>query len=117
MKTKIISSVKSHASKMQICLPKRQCRQVSLTFIFLLLSFIFLSVSEGSAQAPQGFNYQAVARDVSGNELVNTDMSVKIGILSGSSADSLVWEEIHSVTTNDYGLFIRDKLVVRIALH
>jgi hypothetical protein len=70
------------------------------TFIFFLLSFIF-----SYSQAPQGFNYQAVARDGDNNILANTALVVKIGLLQGSETGTLVWEEIHSVTTNDLGLF------------
>jgi len=56
-------------------------------------------------QAPQGFNYQAVARDVSGNILTDAPLSVKIGILSGSATGTLVWEEVHLDTTSSLGLF------------
>ncbi len=58
-----------------------------------------------SAQAPQQFNYQAVARDDEGNLLVNSPLDVRIGILEGSEQGILLWEEIHQVTTNDQGLF------------
>ena len=70
------------------------------TFIFFLLSFIFVY-----PQAPQGFNYQAVARDGDNAILANATLDVKIGLLQGSETGTLIWEEIHSVTTNDLGLF------------
>ena len=57
------------------------------------------------AQAPQGFNYQAVARDGDNAVLANTALDIKIGLFQGSETGTLVWEEIHSVTTNDLGLF------------
>lgn len=58
------------------------------------------------AQAPQGFHYQALARDASGNSLEDLDIMVKIGIFSGSATGgTLVWEEEHSVGTNEFGLF------------
>ena len=57
------------------------------------------------AQAPQGFNYQAVARDGDNAVMANAALDVKIGLLQGSETGTLVWEEIHSVTTNDLGLF------------
>ena len=78
-------------------------KRLSVIFIFFLLSFIFLSKT--LAQAPQGFNYQAVARDASGNELASQSIDVKIGIRLGSETGTLVWEEIHAVTTNEFGLF------------
>ena len=69
------------------------------TFAFCLLPFALFS------QAPQGFNYQAVARDNTGQVLKSQALDVKIGILSGSATDTLLWEEIHNVTTNEFGLF------------
>ena len=78
----------------------RNKMQVSLTFIFLLFTFYF-----SYSQAPQGFNYQAVARDGDNAVLANTTLDVKIGLIQGSETGTLIWEEIHSVTTNDLGLF------------
>jgi len=37
------------------------------------------------AQAPQAFKYQAVARDLNGNPVINQEISVKISILAGST--------------------------------
>lgn len=71
-----------------------------------LLFFLCLAVSSMSmAQTPQGINYQAVAHDVSGNPLANQNATIRLGILSSSPTGTLEWEEEHSVTTNDYGLF------------
>ena len=67
-------------------------------FYLLLTTYLF-------SQAPQGFNYQAVARDGDNSVLINTNLEVKIGLLQGSETGTLVWEEIHTVTTNDLGLF------------
>ncbi|MCD6566247.1 MAG: collagen-like protein [Bacteroidales bacterium] len=68
--------------------------------VFFLLSTFYLF-----SQAPQGFNYQAVARDGDNSVLKNTALDVKIGLLQDSETGTLVWEEIHSVTTTDLGLF------------
>lgn len=72
-----------------------------LTFItaFLLLS-TFLS-----AQAPEKFNYQAVARNASGQVLASQGISVRISIHSGSAGGTVVYSETHSATTNQFGLF------------
>ena len=66
---------------------------------------LFLLPSVLLSQAPQGFNYQAVARDGDNAILVNTALDVKIGLLQDSETGTLIWEETHSVTTNDLGLF------------
>ena len=65
---------------------------------------IFLGVSVFS-QAPESFNYQAVARDGDGNIMQNQSVTAVMGIYSGSGGSTLVYEESHNVTTNDQGLF------------
>ncbi len=57
------------------------------------------------AQVPQGISYQAVARDQSGDVLKNTNMTVRLAILQGGPDGTVVWQEDHPVTTNDFGLF------------
>jgi hypothetical protein len=69
----------------------------------LLLSFIFGLLS---SQVPQGFNYQAVARDGSGIILPNTTLQVMLYIQSSSTGGTIFWKELHNpVTTNSLGLF------------
>ena len=57
-----------------------------------------------SAQTPQAFKYQAVARDGMGNVLGNKAVSFRISILQGSASGSAVYSETHSKTTNPFGL-------------
>ena len=73
-----------------------------IRFSFIL---IILCTNQLYSQAPQGFNYQAIARDASGEVLSAAPLSIRIGILSGSETGTLVWEEIHLDTTNNLGLF------------
>jgi hypothetical protein len=59
-----------------------------------------------SSQTTQGFNYQAIARDVSGNAITNHLLPVRITIQSDSLSGTTFWiEEHNSVTTNSFGLF------------
>ncbi|MFT5512786.1 MAG: hypothetical protein ACI8SE_001185 [Bacteroidia bacterium] len=58
-----------------------------------------------NAQSPDGFNYQAVARDNSGELLKNKSITVKAIVLSGQSASNKVYEETHVVTTSQLGHF------------
>ncbi len=74
-----------------------------------LLSFIFYLLS---SQVPQGFNYQAIARDGSGNPIIGATIKVKLSILSdttgfyASGGGTYIWEEEHTnVKTNAFGLF------------
>ena len=54
---------------------------------------------------PQGINYQAVARDVTGDILMNQVLDVKLSIISDITTGNVSWQETHQVTTNAYGLF------------
>ncbi len=68
-----------------------------------LLSFSFYLLS---SQVPQGFNYQAIARDGAGNPIINAPLPVRITIQSDSLGGTICWIEEHSsVTTNGFGLF------------
>jgi hypothetical protein len=73
------------------------------SFIFyLLLSPMPLALS----QIPQGFNYQAIARDGTGAVLQNTPLQAMMYIQSESTGGTIFWKELHStITTNDFGLF------------
>ena len=55
------------------------------------------------AQVPEGFNYMAIARNGDGDPVAKTDIGVRIAILDADA--TVAWEEEHSVTTDDYGLF------------
>jgi hypothetical protein len=73
------------------------------TILSLLLSFSFYVLS---SQVPQGMNYQAIARDGTGNPITGVTLQVKIGILSDTITPVVVWEELHStVKTNAFGMF------------
>ena len=81
----------------------KRISQLPLIIVLILMAFKL----EGQTQsmAPQGFNYQAIARDFNGQEMRNKDMFARISIYSGSATGALEWREIHSVTTNKFGLF------------
>ena len=71
----------------------------------LLFTFSFL-LSPCTGQIPQGFNYQAIARDAGGAVLPNTSLQVMLYIQSSSSGGTIFWKELHSsVNTNAFGLF------------
>jgi hypothetical protein len=71
---------------------------------FLLLTTYFL-LSPCTAQVPQGFNYQAIARDGSGTILANLALPVKIDIQTSLTGGTLIYEELFaSVTSNSFGL-------------
>ena len=55
-------------------------------------------------QAPEGISYQAAMRDGNGTTLQNQQVDVRFSIRQGSPVGTVVYEEDHSTTTNDFGL-------------
>jgi hypothetical protein len=75
-------------------------------FKWWVLLFVLLNVLQVHAQPPQRINYQAVARNSdSGAELSNQAIDVVFKILDGSAAGAIVYQEILSTETNQFGLF------------
>jgi hypothetical protein len=58
-----------------------------------------------SAQAPQGVNYQAVARSANGFILPSQNIGIKFTILDTSIIGPVIYQETHSTITNFVGLF------------
>ncbi len=73
--------------------------------VFLISIMLMISAVHLFAQSSQLINYQAVARDTDGDILQNEALVVELSILEGSVGGTIVWQEGHSVTTNDFGLF------------
>lgn len=77
----------------------------TIWFAILIMSLLQFHVAI-SQSVPTGINYQAVARDSNGNEVVSQALTVKLAIKSYYSGSyTTQWEETHSVITNTYGLF------------
>jgi hypothetical protein len=81
----------------------------SKTPLFYLWSFIFCLLLSPSpcalSQIPQGFNYQAVARNASGGLITNVNLPVRMSIQSDSLGGTIIWQELHSsVITTDQGV-------------
>ena len=58
-----------------------------------------------TAQVPQGFNYQAIARDGSGNLIASQSLPARITIQSDSLGTSVIWQELHpEAVSNSFGL-------------
>ena len=72
----------------------------------LAVGYWLLAISYSAfAQAPQGINYQAVARDVNGNPIATQTVSIEFKIHQTSSSGTVVYDETYSKTTNQFGLF------------
>ena len=57
------------------------------------------------AQAPQGFNYQAVVRNAAGQLITNRNVGVRISIIQNSVSGNVIYQQEEVVTTNANGLF------------
>jgi len=73
--------------------------------IILLLALAASISSQTMAQAPQKFNYQGIARNISGAPLASTPIGLRISVLDGSSSGPVVYQETQTATTNAYGLY------------
>lgn len=78
-------------------------KKTILTFLSVLMMLVF--ISQLNAQVPQAFNYQAVARNASGNLIATQAIGLKLIIHQGSASGTTVYSETHSPTTNQFGLF------------
>jgi hypothetical protein len=68
-------------------------------FTLLVLAITLIT----SAQAPQGFNYQATVRNSSGALIVNQNVLFKFNIMQNSQTSLPVYSETHSAPTDDLG--------------
>jgi hypothetical protein len=68
----------------------------------LILVSCFFCLLSLNAQIPQGFNYQAIVRNSSGDVIQNQNVKVKVAIQKFDG--TVLWDEEHSLTTTQFGL-------------
>lgn len=71
--------------------------------IFLLIFSIILTLAAFS-QAPNSFKYQSMIRKSDGTALANQIVKVKISILKSNISGVSVFSEVHSTTSNAFGI-------------
>ena len=69
--------------------------------LFTLLALVITLIT--TAQAPQGFNYQATVRNTAGELLLNQSVSFKFSILQNSDTGTVVYSENQTANTDDLG--------------
>jgi len=69
----------------------------------LFLALLLLSTTS-FGQAPDGVNYQAVIRNLSGTLVANTTIAIRIQLKQTSASGTIVFQERHSVTTSAQGV-------------
>jgi len=72
--------------------------------VFLSLFILIVSVKGTFAQAPQGFNYQAVIRDGGGELMSEQAVNLRIDIRQDNPSGTIVFDELHATETNTFGL-------------
>tara|TARA_B100001093_G_scaffold516960_1_gene597105 strand:+ start:796 stop:1926 length:1131 start_codon:yes stop_codon:yes gene_type:complete len=72
---------------------------------FFHILFLLIPIIGFSQDTPQGISYQAVAYDSEGFEISNQDISIRLGILLGAVDAEASYTEVHSVTTDNFGMF------------
>ena len=70
----------------------------------LLLSLLLVP-AVAMAQVPQAFEFQGIARDVSGNILSTQSVGLRLGVIAGSPTGTLTYQETHAAVTSPLGLF------------
>ena len=70
----------------------------------IVTAFLIFSALPALSQVPDAINYQAVVRNASGGILANSNLTAKLTIRNGSSIGSILYQEEHSGSTNQYGL-------------
>ncbi len=76
----------------------------TITQKLLIMATIIWMAGSAYGQSPDAFKYQAIARNNSGEPLVNQNVSFFIRILKGSESGTEVYAESHTATTNAFGL-------------
>ena len=70
------------------------------------LCLLLVGLSAGlTAQAPVGFNFQAVARGIDNDILAEQTIAVRVSLLRGSDSGPASYTERHEVRTSEYGVF------------
>jgi uncharacterized protein (TIGR02145 family) len=74
-------------------------------FILPFTAFL-ISQAASYGQPPQRIPYQAIARDASGNTVVNQNIGLRFSIHNLSSTGPIIWQEEQAVLSNALGVII-----------
>jgi len=82
---------------------KKTILKLSFAILFAVVSLF--AAKTAYSQVPDAINFQAIARDASGEVLANTEIMLQLTILDGSAEGTQVYSEVRTLTTNAYGAF------------
>ena len=80
-------------------------QMIPLFFMWCTLCLNIPVQAAGIVTSPEKMNYQAVARDASGNPLISQTISVRFSIRESSASGTIKYQETQTLTTNIFGLF------------
>jgi len=75
------------------------------SFLILILFTFHFSLSTLYAQVPQAINFQAIARDGSGNPMINTNLQIRLSVVDSAAGGAISYQELRALQTNAYGSF------------
>lgn len=70
----------------------------------ILISVLLIFTYTLMAQIPQAIKYQTIVRGSTGEILPNQYIGLQVNIREGSSSGTIVYQETHYVTTNQFGM-------------
>jgi hypothetical protein len=76
-----------------------------ISILFFLYSTIIFGQVMNMPQVPQGITYQAIALNNAGNQLINSNIKLRLSIIDNSATGTVLYTETHAKTTNDKGLY------------
>jgi hypothetical protein len=72
---------------------------------FILSLFLSLTCVVFAQVPPQAFNYSAIARNANNAPLASTTLGIQISIKQTTATGTIVYQETHNPTTDEFGLF------------
>lgn len=74
-------------------------------FAILLAFMSLIAVNTAYSQVPDAINFQAIARDVNGEVMANTNIQLRLTILDAAADGTEIYQELRALTTNNFGSF------------
>ena len=82
----------------------KKIKTIPTRFTTLFSMFFLIGLASVFGQVPGVFSYQAIIRDADGVIRASESASVQMVVHQGSETGTVVYSEVHNVTTNSFGL-------------
>jgi len=73
--------------------------------VLLLITLLFFISNLTIAQVPNSFNFQSLARDLSGNRIPNKNIGLEFALVQQNPTGNVVYIETHKIETNTNGVY------------